>query len=314
MSNELKSPVGSPLAGARWRLLAALLDGLLLLLVLTTVNLALESDVSVRRTLLVVSLCGFLLTPLIPWQGTPGQRLCRIKVTDLYGQRLTVPATVFRAALFCGWFILPWLLLQVGQQLPGVGSTLMQGWWVLAALPWVPIGFSARQQSWFDRATGSLVLARKADLQGEFAPNELATRWWQRLRSGLPVLLMCATLPLPGLYLVKFKQWTEARVRVRYAVEQTHTLREAVNVFYADKGRWPSPVELPTAPWHPYPAGGGYRLDPDGRITISFAVAPDLKGHSITLIPQPDAERRILWSCNTDVALIRGVLPQSCRH
>jgi hypothetical protein len=65
--------------------------------------------------------------------------------------------------------------------------------------------------------------------------------------------------------------------------------------------------------WNPYPDGGGYRLQANGTVVITFSVLPELKGYSITFTPKPAENGPIDWQCSADAGLDRRYLPSSCR-
>jgi hypothetical protein len=87
-------------------------------------------------------------------------------------------------------------------------------------------------------------------------------------------------------------------------------------VEYSDREkRWPAAGEIGAKDWNPYPAGGGYRVHPDGKIVISFSEKPKLKGHGITLRPRPRGEGAGWgrWKCEADPGILPKFLPASCR-
>ncbi|MCA8967163.1 MAG: pilin, partial [Planctomycetes bacterium] len=64
-----------------------------------------------------------------------------------------------------------------------------------------------------------------------------------------------------------------------------------------------------------FPDGGGYRLDADGSIVITFTVLPDLAGRSLTFAPRPAADGSVHeWQCSADPGLRRAYLPRDCRE
>ena len=74
------------------------------------------------------------------------------------------------------------------------------------------------------------------------------------------------------------------------------------------------PAALGVAEWTPYRDGGGYRLNPDGSILISFSVLRGLKGHSLVQRPVASADgKKITWQCSADAEFARGFLPAGCR-
>ena len=60
---------------------------------------------------------------------------------------------------------------------------------------------------------------------------------------------------------------------------------------------------------------GSYRLRPDGSIVITFSVLPELKGHSITFTPNPDADGKALqWVCTRDAGFPARYAVSECRQ
>ena len=101
---------------------------------------------------------------------------------------------------------------------------------------------------------------------------------------------------------------------MNYAIQQTFPLRERVEAFYLRERRWPDAAEPGIEGEVSYPAGGGYRLGPEGSIAISFALTPGLKGRSLTFRPKLDsAGTKLEWDCVADPAIRPGFLPHICR-
>ena len=74
-----------------------------------------------------------------------------------------------------------------------------------------------------------------------------------------------------------------------------------------------TPVEMGIPDWNPYPDGGGYRLQANGTLVITFSVLPELKGRSITFAPKLAGNGQIDWQCSADPEIERRYLPSSCR-
>ena len=89
--------------------------------------------------------------------------------------------------------------------------------------------------------------------------------------------------------------------RVHLALEQTVPLRDKIAAFRLAQQRWPAASDLDVAAVTHYPAGGSYRLQPDGSIVITFAVVPELKGRSIHVRPSLSQDgKSITWACTAD--------------
>jgi len=104
------------------------------------------------------------------------------------------------------------------------------------------------------------------------------------------------------------------RSRVSYALAQTGDLKQQVAAFHAREQRWPRAADLGVAEWVPYAEGGGYRLQAEGTIRISFTVLRGLKGFGITLRFMPaDDGKSGKWRCEPDAGLRPHLLPGECR-
>jgi hypothetical protein len=96
---------------------------------------------------------------------------------------------------------------------------------------------------------------------------------------------------------------------------ETLPLRDRIETFYIREKRWPTAAEVGVAEWTPYPAGGGYRLQPDGTIVISFSVLPGLKGHSLSFQPKLDSDgKQVKWRCSADPEFKATYVPRNCRE
>lgn len=104
------------------------------------------------------------------------------------------------------------------------------------------------------------------------------------------------------------------RTRVGYALMEVVALRQKIEVFHSAKQHWPTAGDLGIPEWTPYPDGGGYRLQVNGTVQISFTESPELKGHTITLRPTQTADsNKIRWVCSADGEFKPVLLPATCR-
>ncbi|MGA7980161.1 MAG: pilin [Chromatiaceae bacterium] len=105
------------------------------------------------------------------------------------------------------------------------------------------------------------------------------------------------------------------RARVSYALQETGDLRSLVDDYYTLEGSFPpNAVSLGVAVETPYPAGGYYRLEKDGAISIGFTVLPALKNGSIVLEPSADNNDAIHWDCTVHGDLAEKYVPADCRE
>ena len=245
--------------------------------------------------------------PLSPLQGTLGKWVCRIKITSRLGQRLSWRASVLRAGAMLCWWGVPVLL----ESKMIIGNDVFAAFWVLFLLPWAPAGFLPRRESLFDLLAGSLVVRHNAEPQA-IAEVQPAGKVGILNFTGavVPCLLAGAVLSIS----IGANRDMNRRVRVMYAIGQTQPLREKIEEFHSREQRWPTPAALGVAEWTPYRDGGGYRLNPDGSILISFSVLRGLKGHSLVQRPVASADgKKITWQCSADAEFARGFLPAGCR-
>ena len=248
--------------------------------------------------------------PLTPLQGTLGKWVCRIKICSRSGQRLSWRASAARTVLMLCWFGLGFYLIgnePDGEILGVVRSVLV----FLLFLPLAPTGFLPRRESLIDLIAGSLVVRYSTDTEAIAQAVPAEKPGILNVSGGILVCLLC------GLGVEMFIDVgivKDRRVRTGYAVRQTQSLREQVEAFHYRERGWPTPSALGVEEWTPYPAGGGYRLQQDGSILISFAVSPGLKGHSMTLRPIITPEdRKIRWQCSADSGFTPRFLPPDCR-
>lgn len=295
------------LAGSGNRVVALFLDLLLLMLVASAGLL--PAPLGQYLWPLLVFLY-FATLPLSPLQGTLGKWICRIKLCDGNGTRLTWRASAVRAGATLCWFGLPWLFGPEDIRATPVGDALATGWWLAFALPWAPIEFLPRRQSLFDLLAGSLVVRYGAD--AESIRNEPLRRpGWLKAVAAVAFCLLAGLMLELAIEQTRFRNLYS---RVAYAIEATRELRDKVEAFHEVAQRWPTATELDVPAWTPYRDGGGYRLAAEGRVVVSFSVLPELKGHSIRLVPaRPATEGPIAWKCEADAGFNKRYLPHHCR-
>lgn len=286
---------------------ALLLDVLLLVLLGNVVAIAgLRPGPVMVWSLAALYFAGM---PLSPLQGTPGKWMVRIKLCNRQGGRLSWHASALRAGAMLGWFALP--LLFSREIVTGVAADLARAvLLLLIAIPWAPIAFLPRGESLFDLLAGSLVVRLKADPEG-IARSEPARKPGILNVSGalivclLPGIVASVAIPVQGDH--------EQRARVSRAISQARPLQRKIEEFYGREKRWPSAQALGVAEWTPFD-GGGYRLQPDGTILLSFSDMRDLKDHSVSLRPVPGSSRKeMVWRCSGDSGLKPQMLPAACR-
>lgn len=290
------------------RAAALLLDLLLLTFVAASVAADLPAPPYTFLSLVFLYFAG---VPLSPLQGTLGKWICRIKLCDRHGARLTWRASAVRVGATMCWFAPPFLVNDVSLFGGLEGASLTAIWWLLFALPWAPAGFLPRRESLFDLLAGSLVVRYGADTES-IARADPAQKLGILNVVGT-VLLSLATGAVLSTMIAAQRDMNR-RARVAYAIAQTEPLRQKVEAFHDREQRWPTAGELGISEWTPYRDGGGYRLQADGSILITFTVLPELKGHSITFRPTSAAGgKKIHWQCSRDAGFKPGYVPASCR-
>jgi uncharacterized RDD family membrane protein YckC len=174
------------IAGDGNRVVALLLDMVLLVLLASTVAGPAESF---RNYVLPgLSLVYFFGMPLTPLQGTLGKWVCRIKMCDRQGQRLRWRASLLRTTATIAWFSLPLLFGMLTVVSAFVKQTLMETWWLLFLVPWLPMGFTARHESVFDLLARTRVVRYRADPERIAHTEATETR---KILDGLVLALGC---------------------------------------------------------------------------------------------------------------------------
>lgn len=297
----------SILAGSGNRAVALLLD--LILLTFLAGMFAGSLD-SIRQFVVpLFFLVYFTVMPLTRLQGTPGKWICRIKVCDRQGNLLGWRASLVRTLATICWFALP---LVLGEILSNAAfrHQITEIWWLLFLLPWASIGFMPRRESLFDLLAGSLVVSYKATSENIASVEPVQKR---RLLNGVGMVLLCLFVGFVFSTTTGMQRTKNLYSRIAYAIGETQALRKQIEQFHDAEKRWPDSVEMGIPDWNPYPDGGGYRLQGNGTVIITFSVLPELKGHSITFAPKSVENGQIDWQCSADAGIERRYLPGSCR-
>jgi uncharacterized RDD family membrane protein YckC len=296
------------IAGDGNRAVALLLDLLLLVFLASTVSGPAESF---RHYVLPgFFLVYFAAMPLTSIQGTLGKWVCRIKICDRQGRKLNWRASLVRTIATICWFSLPLVLGEILSN-AALRHRLTEIWWLLFLLPWVSIGFMPRRESLFDLLAGTLVVRYRADPES-VACAEIAEK--RRILNGIGLVLGCLFIGFIFSTTIQMQHVKNFHFRIAYAIGETLPLRKNIEAFHDAEKRWPTPVEMGIPDWNPYPDGGGYRLQANGTVVITFSVLPELKGYSITFTPKPAENGQIDWQCSADAGLDRRYLPSSCRY
>lgn len=248
--------------------------------------------------------------PLSPLQGTLGKWICRIKLCDRLGRRLAWRSSMLRAGAMLCWFGLPALIGSnaLSNALGNIALTLV---WLLFLLPWASIGFLPRRESLFDLLAGSLVVRYRSEAQTIFDAEPAQKPGILNVGGAVFLCLSCGAIFSVA---ATTQLDRDRRARIGYALTQVAPVRQKIEAFHEREQRWPAAHELGVADWTPYPDGGGYRLQADGSVLITFTVLPELKGHSITLRPARAADgKAVNWKCSADAGLNSGFLPANCR-
>jgi len=288
---------------------AALLVDLVLLVIAAA---AVAAELPGPYVFPALALLYFVGMPRSPLQGTLGKWIFRIRICDRLGKRLTWRASALRGGAMMAWFGLPILIREFSLFMGLQEASLSAIWWLLIAVPWAPAGFLPRRESLFDLLAGSLVVRYRADAES-IARAEPAQRPGILNVAGTAILSLGAGAALS--VVMTTQNDMNRRARVAYAIAQTEPLRQKVEAFHDREQRWPKAGELGVPEWTPYRDGGGYRLEEDGSIVITFAVLPELKGRSITFRPSRAADgKKLQWQCSTDAGLNPGYVPARCRQ
>ena len=295
------------LAGSGNRVAALLLDFILLIFMFGIFS---DYSPTTRNFVLpLLTLAYFSVMPLTGLQGTLGKWVCRIKICDRRGNRLAWRASLIRALATISWFALP---IVVDKTLSDVAMRhrLTELWWLLFLLPWFSIGFMPRRESFFDWLAKSIVVRYRATPEDIASVDPVLRR---RGLNGFGSAILC--LLVGGLLSMAMEVQRVKGMfsRIAYAIGETREIRKQIEQFHDGENRWPTSREISVPEWNPYPDGGGYRLQGNGMVVITFSVLPELKGHSITFAPKLAGNGQIDWQCSADPGIERRYLPISCR-
>jgi uncharacterized RDD family membrane protein YckC len=259
--------------------------------------------------ILLLLLLYFAGLPLTALQGTLGRRIVGTKICGRNGRRLHWRASLVRAGAIIGWVELASYAFQ--SDLPILSTyPVKTAIFVVIFLPWAPAAFLPRRQSLFDLLAGTLVVRAKAD-EAAISQDDGGS---PRIGEGIATTVLCMLTGAGASVFVFAYQDMDRRGRVVYAIGQTGPLRERIEAFRGSEARWPSAADLGITEFTPFPAGGGYRLESDGSIRISFSKLKELKGHEVIQRPiAAAAGGKIRWQCSADPGMKRGYLPPSCR-
>ncbi len=295
------------LADSGNRAVALLLDLIFLAFLAGTISIYLDAIRQFAVPLLF--LIYFAVMPLTWLQGTLGKWICRIKICDRKGTRLGWRASLIRALTTIAWFTLP---LLVGELMSNAAyrHRAIEVWWLLFLLPWVSIGFMPRRESLFDLLAGSLVVRYKAIPEDITSVEPIQKR---RVLNGIGMALLCLFVGFVFSTTTGMQRTKNLYSRIAYAIGETRELRKRIEQFHDAEKRWPDSVEMGIPDWNPYPDGGGYRLQANGNVVITFSVLPELKGRSIIFAPLLAGNGQFDWQCRADPKIERRYLPSSCR-
>ena len=307
--NQPESPA-KLYAGTGNRVLATIIDFMLLVFLTAVLS---EISQQWPYTMPLLALGYLAVMPLTPLQGSLGKWICRVRLCDRLGSRLSWRGALLRAGSTMAWFSLPIMfsLLSSKWKMP-TGQVLGDIWWLLFLIPWASIGFRARRESAFDLIAGTLVVTWRAE------PQQIATDAGVRglrLFSGAATLLLCLAVGAMIQSMLDVYKVRGMRGRITYAIQETIPLRAKVQEFRDQMNRWPTAAELGVPDVTPYPDGGHFSLQANGRIVIRFSVLPELKGRGLTFSPsQSSNEAYINWQCSVDNGLDSRYLPSPCRQ
>ena len=273
-------------AGFWRRVVAAVVDGCLLLVVLVALSRALNMPGFLLRedwlpSLLsgLVSLAYAALFESSAWQATPGKRLIRIKVTDLRGARITLGRAVLR---------------HLAQLLSA--ACLMLGY-VMAA-------FTRRRQCLHDKIAGTLVV--RAGLSAEqIALAQPAQRWsrWAVAAVVGPLLAIWLALLLARLdrapAMLGVQGHYNARTEVAAALYYAGDAMDQAEGLYTDSHDF-SAVNIAQVELDPEAARTITALRvAAGSIHVTFGGEADraLHAHTLTLTPALDTDGNVAWVC-----------------
>lgn len=280
-----------PVYSGFWRRVAAIaVDAVLLAALMLAISeavgwpgLLLRDEFAPRLGAFAVSLVYFVGFESSGWQGTPGKRAVRIKVTDLSGHRIGIPRALWRHVAE---------LLSVVLYFTG---------FLLAA-------FTRRRQCLHDLMAGTLVVrAGRSPQEIAFSPP---ARPWPRWRVALLVGGFVAAgvgaqfhyqpqvqqlFELPGIGDRRYHSRTEVVAALYYAGDATDSVEAWFNEHHEFRGIDIDDIEIEEEATRTI-----RKLSiVEGTVRITFGGESDLALHdrTVTLTPAVDAEGAIAWVC-----------------
>jgi uncharacterized RDD family membrane protein YckC len=304
--------VADPAVRAAALLLDLCLIGLLARLVFLLPWIGPANPVTGLVTAFSVAWLYFAMLPLTPLQSTLGKWVCKIRLCDCRGRRLGWANSTLRASAVLAWGALPLIGFTLSDTRRDELFYVAMLCWALFVLPGALIESMPRHESLFDLIGGSLVVWRKADAAAVAEAQPVQELGYFRIGCALFAYLSIACLLAA---LTNAPRDRDRPVRIAYAMREILPLRDRIAAFYIREKRWPTAAEVGIAEWTPYPAGGGYRLQPEGTIVIRFSVLPGLKGHSLSFQPKLDpGGKQVQWRCSADPAFKATYVPSACRE
>ncbi len=268
----------------------------------------------VTVALFVVYLSLFWSSPM---RATPVQYLFGMRVIDEEGETLSFRSAVLRGLILTGLF--------AGAST--IFGRLAYPYLDVVALPAIALLFLAamtpNRQALHDLLAHSVVVNKKAlksqeywDQLREYVANADAAPRKKRRPSIFSIIGNAFVLGVPIFGILTFlaiEKDRNLRFRTMYAVNQTATMKIAVEEFYLYNSRWPeNAAEAVVAARVDYPDGGYFELEDDGVIRIQFTAKPELMSGSIVLSPTP-VEEGIRWECHVDGDIASNYLMSACR-
>lgn len=270
-----------PLYAGFWRrAAAAMLDSLVLLVPNLVVGLVVPGERLAFLVQLVVNALYFALMHASPSQATLGKRAFGIKVTDLAGNRVSVPRALGRVPAF-------WL------------SSIIFGIGLVMA------GLTGRKQGLHDMIAGTLVVNREATPEAVAAggdPMPVTGGVWAMIVVLLvvPFFGILAAIAIPA-----YQDYT-VRAKVADVVNAAMPLRQQVETAHAEKRSWTTgPAAIQSR--HAKSA----EVTPSGAVVVTLADELATNGR-IRFVPT-ESGGSLRWRCSARGLMPRH-LPPACRE
>ncbi len=250
-------------------------------------------------------------------QGTPVQRLLRLRVIGQGGGTLSGARSLARSALLVTLIAGALCLFRMPAE-PVLGPVALVSLLLVATA-----AVTRCRQGSHDLLVRSVVVkgaALEFPAQREALRSVVEDRGPGAWRRGRPswvsmaadlILLAMLTALLHGLATEHLRR--DRLFRVNYALNGTTGLQESVVAFYRATGRMPDhggDLGLPART--AYPDGGYYELIEGGLIRIRFSTTPELVGGAILLVPL-SGSGGFQWLCEVDGRIAPAFLPRRCR-